>query len=108
METISINHYQNGHHTSGDEHLQEIHNSHLSPKVKKKYLSFFYAFIMLEEKDLWFVSHSLDEGVGDSAGFGTTGGGVSVPQKKNRNEQEVIAAEIMDLKKTISDYTESV
>ncbi len=103
VETILKNHHQSGHHTSGNERLQEICNSYLSPKGKNIDLAFFYAFLMLEEKDLHFVSCRLDEGVGASAGFGTTGGGVSVLQKKKRNAQEATAAEITDLKKTISD-----
>jgi|LakMenEpi03Aug12_release.lakeMendotaPanAssembly.Ray.scaffolds.fasta_scaffold4310548_2 hypothetical protein len=40
---------------------------------------------MLEDKDLWFVRCWLDEGVGTSAGFGSTGGGASVVEKKKQS-----------------------
>jgi hypothetical protein len=37
----------------------------------------FYAFLMLETKDLEFASRSLEPGVGASAGLGTVGGGAA-------------------------------
>jgi hypothetical protein len=42
--------------TSGNERLKEIPNSFLGPKGKKIDLAFFYAFLMLDDKDLQFVS----------------------------------------------------
>jgi hypothetical protein len=57
---------------------------------------------LLEDKDLWCVSHRLDEGVGASAGFGSSGGGASVVEKRKQSAQDMIPAEIMDLKKTVA------
>jgi hypothetical protein len=43
---------------------------------------FFYAFVMLDDKDLTCVSRSLEDGVGTSEGFGTAGGGKMVTDLK--------------------------
>jgi len=75
VETVKKNHQQSGHHSSGDERLQEINSSFLSPKGKNVDIPFFYAFLMLDNVDLTFVSRKLEDGVGTSAGFGTVGGG---------------------------------
>jgi hypothetical protein len=53
--------------------LQEIRSSFLSPKGKNVDIPFFYAFLMLDNVDLTFVSRKLEDGVGASAGFGTVG-----------------------------------
>jgi hypothetical protein len=76
VETILKNHKQSGHHSSGEERLQEIKNNILNSNY-----SYFYAFLMLEEKDLKFASRQLEEGIGASAGFGTVGGGVTAVKK---------------------------
>jgi hypothetical protein len=52
VETIKKNHQQSGHHSSGDERLQEIRSSFLSPKGKNVDIPFFYAFLMLDNVDL--------------------------------------------------------
>jgi hypothetical protein len=75
VETVKKNHQQSGHHSSGDERLQEINSSFLSPKGKNVDIPFFYTFLMLDNVDLTFVSRKLEDGVGTSAGFGTVGGG---------------------------------
>ena len=102
VETILRNHQQSGHHSSGDERLHEIKTSFINPKGKNMDMSFFYAFLMLEDKDLKFASRQLDEGVGAAAGFGTVGGGADAKRKK-RNVQEVVAVDIQNLTKKIAE-----
>ena len=54
---------------------------------------------MLEDKDYsCFFSHRLVEGVRASDGFGSTGGGASVLEKKKQSAQNMISTEIMGLK----------
>jgi hypothetical protein len=77
VQTTLKNHKQSGHHSSGAERLMEIQNSFLSPKGKNLDMGLWYAFLMLEEKDLNFVSRKLQEGVGAAAGLGTIGGGAA-------------------------------
>jgi len=81
---ILKNHQQSGRHSSSDERLLEIRNSFFSPKGKNVDMGFFYAFLMLEDKDLKFASPSLEDGVGASAGLGTVGGGVAVAVNQKR------------------------
>jgi len=56
VETILKNHQQSGSHSSGDERLNEIKTSFLSPKGKNIDMCYFYAILMLEEKDFKFAS----------------------------------------------------
>ena len=98
VETILRNHKQSGHHSSGEERLQEIKNNFLNPKSKNIDYSYFYAFLMLEDKDLKFASWQLEEGIGTSAGFGTVGGVVTAVKKK-WNVQEAVALDIQSLTK---------
>jgi hypothetical protein len=56
VETILKNHKQSVHHSSGEERLQEIKTNFLNPKGKNIDNRYFYAFLMLEEKDLKFTS----------------------------------------------------
>jgi uncharacterized protein YaaR (DUF327 family) len=60
VETILKNHKQSGHHSSGEERLQEIKNNFLNPKGRNIDYSYFYAFLMFEEKDLKFSSRQLE------------------------------------------------
>jgi len=60
VETILKNHKQSGHHSSGEERLQEIKNNFLNPKGRNIDYSYFYAVLMLEEKDLKFSSRQLE------------------------------------------------
>jgi hypothetical protein len=53
---ILKNHQQSGSHSSGDERLNEIKTSFLSPKGKNIDMCYFYAILMLEEKDFKFAS----------------------------------------------------
>jgi hypothetical protein len=51
------------------------------------------AILMLEDKDLKFVSHSLELGIGASAGLGTVGGSATAAmsnQKRNSSSEVVI------------------
>lgn len=70
---ILKNHQQSGRHSSSDERLLEIRNSFLSPKGKNMDMGIFYAFLMLEDKDLKFASRSLEFGIRASTGLGTAG-----------------------------------
>jgi len=54
VETILKNHKQSGHHSSGDDRLLEIRNSFITNKGKNLDMSTFYAFLILEDKDLKF------------------------------------------------------
>jgi DNA topoisomerase IB len=54
----------------------------LSPKGKNVDMCYFYAFLMLEEKDFKFASRQLEDGAGASAGFGTVGGGAMATKEK--------------------------
>jgi hypothetical protein len=107
VETILKNHKQSGHHSSGEERLQEIKNNFLNAKGKNIDLSYFYAFLMLEDKDLKFASRQLDDGIGASAGFGTVGGGATAARKK-RNVQEVVALDIQNLTKKIAENADGI
>ena len=91
VETILKNHKQSGHHSSGDDRLLEIRNSFITNKGKNLDMSTFYAFLILEDKDLKFVSRSLQAGVGAGAGLGTVGGGASAAVS-NRNRDITGAA----------------
>jgi hypothetical protein len=98
VETILKNHKQSGHQSSGEERLQEIKNNFLNPKGKNVDYSYFYAFLMLEEKDLKFASWHLEEGIGASAGFGMVGGGVTAVKKMERSGSSCIGCTISDKK----------
>jgi hypothetical protein len=63
-------------------------------------MSYFYAFFMIEDKDLKFVRCQLHDGVGAGAGFGTVGGVTTVTNKK-LNVQEVVALDIQNLTKNV-------
>jgi len=54
VETILKNHKQSGHHSSGDDRLLEIRNSFITNKGKNLDMGTFYAFLILEDKDLKF------------------------------------------------------
>ncbi len=56
VETILKNHQQSGSHSSGDERLNGIKTSLLSPKGKNVEMCYFYLFLVMEEKDLKFAS----------------------------------------------------
>ena len=58
VETILKNHKQSGHHSSGEERLQEIKNNFLNPKSKNIDYSYFYA------SDLHRKQHSYHETLG--------------------------------------------
>ena len=88
VETILKKHQQSGHHSSGDERLLEIQNSFLSSKGKNVDMGIFYAFLILEDKDLKFASRSLEGGIGASAGLGTVGGGAAVVASRKRDVSE--------------------
>ena len=45
------NHRQSGHHSTGNDRLQEIKNTYMSPKGKNVDMSYFCAFLMLENID---------------------------------------------------------
>jgi hypothetical protein len=87
VETILRNQRQSGHHSSGNERLEEICYSFLSPKGTNVDIPFFFAFLMLETTDFTFVSRKLGDGVGASADFGTVGGGKNVSESKKRKQQ---------------------
>jgi hypothetical protein len=106
VETILKNHQQSGHHSSGDERLLEIRNSFLSPKGKNVDMGIFYAFLMLEDKDLKFASRSLEDGVGASAGFGTVGGGTAVVLNKKRDASEAALSQIDLLTRRLSENSD--
>jgi hypothetical protein len=103
IETILKNHQQSGHHSSGDERLIEIKSSFLSPKGKNVYIGNFYAFLMLETKDLKFASRSLEPDVGASAGLGTVGGGVAATIHGKRDASEAALTELNVLARHLSE-----
>mmetsp|Transcript_3838 Transcript_3838/g.5703 ORF Transcript_3838/g.5703 Transcript_3838/m.5703 type:complete len:126 (-) Transcript_3838:1537-1914(-) len=86
VETILSNHRKSGHHTSGDERLLEIKNSFITRNGKNIDMGYFYAFLMLEDKDLKFVSPSLDIGIVASVGLGTTGGGAPAVMNNRKRD----------------------
>jgi len=61
-------------------------------------MGYFYAFLMLEDKDLKFVSPSLDIGIVASVGLGTTGGGAPavMNNRKRDNPDPMIIVENSD------------
>ncbi len=67
VETILKN-KQSGQHSRGEERLQEMKTDFLNAKGKNIDLSYFYALLMLEGKDLRFVSWQLEDRIGASAG----------------------------------------
>jgi hypothetical protein len=82
VEMILKNHQQSGSHSSGDERLNGIKTSLLSPKGKNVEMCYFYLFLVMEEKDLKFASRQLEGGVRASAGFGTVGSGATATKKR--------------------------
>ena len=46
----------------------------------------FYAFLILEDKELKFVTRSLQPGVGAGAGLGTLGGGASASASNRKRD----------------------
>jgi hypothetical protein len=107
VETILRNHQQSGPHSIGDKCLHEIKLSFLNAKGKNMDMSYFHAFLMLKDKYLKFASHQLDGGVGASTGLGTIGGGTAATRKK-RNIQELVALDIQNLTKKITENTEGL
>jgi len=97
VQTILKNHKQSGHHSSGDERLIEIRNSFLSPKGKNVDMGIWYAFLMLEDKDLNFVSRNLQEGVGAAAGLSTVGGGAAATTSNHKRDSSDAALAQIDL-----------
>jgi len=83
-----------------------MRNSFLSPKGKNIYMGIFYAFLMLEDKDLKFASRSLEDGVGASAGFGTVGGGAAVALNKKRDALEAALSQIDVVTRHLSDNSD--
>jgi len=61
-------------------------NSQITNKGKNLDMSTFYAFLILEDKDLKFVSRSLQAGVGAGAGLGTVGGGASAAVSNRKRD----------------------
>ena len=106
VETVLKNHQQSGHHSSGDERLLEIRNSLIPPRGKNVDMGIFYAFLMLEDKDLKFASRSLENGVGASAGLGTVGGGASVVINRKRDASEAALSQIDLLTRRLSDNSD--
>ncbi len=72
METIIKNHQHSGHLSSGEEWLHEVNNSFLNAKGKNVDISYFYEFLMLEDKDLKFASRQLEDIAIGSAGLNST------------------------------------
>jgi hypothetical protein len=107
VKTIKKNHQQSDYHSSGDERLEEICSSFLSPKGKNVDIPFFYAFLMLDTVDLTFVSRKLEDGVGASAGFGTVGGGRIVSESKKRKHGNFCAG-IGELTKNLAEQAEKI
>jgi hypothetical protein len=107
VQTVLKNHKQSGHHSSGDEWLMEIQNSFLFPKGKNIDMGLWYAFLMLEEKDLNFVSRNLQEGVGAAAGLGTVGGGAAATTSyRKRDASEAALTQIDLLTRRLSDNSD--
>jgi hypothetical protein len=96
VETTLKNHKQSGHHSSGDDRLLEIRNDFITPKGKNIDLGTFYAFLILENQDLRFVSRTLEPGIGASAGLGTVGGGapVAMGNRKRNNGSEALVEQL--------------
>jgi len=106
VETVLKNHKQSGHHSSGNETLLEIRNSFISPREKNVHMGIFYAFLMLEDKDLKFASRSLENGIGASAGLGTVGGGASVAVNWKRDASKAALSQIDLLTRRLSDNSD--
>jgi len=102
------NHQQSGHHSSGNERLIEIKSSFLSPKGKNVDIGNFYAFLMLETKDLKFASRSLEPDVGASAGLGTVGGGVAATIHGKRDASEAALSELNALARHLSENSDQL
>jgi len=75
----------------------EIWNSFLSPKRKNVDMGLWYAFLMLEENNLNFVSRNLQEGVGAAAGLGTVGGGAAATTSYQKRDASEAALTQIDL-----------
>jgi len=107
IQTILKNHKQSGRHSSGDEGLMEIRNSFLSPKGTKVDMGIWYAFLMLEDKDLNFVSRNLQEGVGAAAGLGTVGSGAAaITSNRKRDSSDAALAQIDLLTRRLSENSD--
>jgi hypothetical protein len=106
VETVLKNHKQSGHHSSGNETLLEIRNSFISPREKNVHMGIFYAFLMLEDKDLKFASRSLENGAGASAGLGTVDGDASVAVNRKRDASEAALSQIDLLTHHLSDNSD--
>jgi hypothetical protein len=106
VETILKNHKQSGHHSSGDDRLLEIKNSFITHKGRNLDIGNFYAFLMLETKDLKFASRSLEPGVGASAGLGTVGGGAAATTNQKRDASDVAMVQIDMLTKHLADNSD--
>jgi hypothetical protein len=74
----------------------EIQNSFLSPKGENVDMGLWYAFLMLEEKNLNFVSRN-KEGVGAAAGLGTVGGGAAATTSYQKRDAFEAALTQIDL-----------
>lgn len=59
VKTILQNHQQSGHHSSGERWLHAVQNSFLNGICKNIDVSYFYAFLLLEDKVLKFASRKL-------------------------------------------------
>jgi len=107
VETILKIHQQSGYHSSGVERLIEIKSSFLSPKGKNVDIGNFYAFLLLETKDLKFASR-MDPGVGASAGLGTVGGGVAATMHRKRDASEAALSELYVLARHLSENSDQL
>jgi hypothetical protein len=107
VETILKNHKQSGHHSSGDDRLLEIKNSFITHKGRNVDISNFYAFLMLETKDLKFASRSLEPGVGPSAGLGTVDSGAAAMTNQKRDASDAAMVQIDMLMKHLADNSGS-
>ncbi len=106
VETILKIHQRSGSHSSGDERLHEIKSSFLSLEGKNVDMCYFYAFLMLEDKNLKFSSRQLEYGVGASTGFGTVGGGAMATKK--RLHPDAVLTNIQQLTQKLSDSANGI
>jgi hypothetical protein len=100
VHQIEANHKKSGHHEGGDGRIDEVRGTFINSKGKNIDLAIFYAFMMLDGKDLRYVNRRLDEGVGASAGIGgDTGGGLKAPgnsKRKAADAFEKAAVKVME------------
>jgi hypothetical protein len=99
-----------GYNRTGMERLQDALLSHGTGKGKNYDHSLFYAFVMLDEVDLTFVSRHLNDNVGIEAGLGTEGGGevAFLPKKARVNSMsDEILSKVSNLTDRATELLES-